>query len=305
MRIGVVSQRALGPAATLDGLIEEAKSAEARGFSMFSVPNIFGADAIGALTVVGRETERIELITGVVPMQPRHPIAIAQQALTAQEAAGGRFLLGIGLSHQVVIETMLGLSYKRNAAYTREYLSVLGPLLRQEPTKFTGEFFRVQAQLQVPGAGPVPVIVAALGPLMLQVTGELADGTVTWMTGAKTLLSHTVPTLRAAASAAGRPEPRVVVGLPIALTNESDRARELANEQFQMYGALPSYRAMLDREGAAGPGDVALVGSEAELRAELGRLRDAGVTEFTAACFPADAGAVERTEAFLASELRA
>lgn len=303
MHIGLVSRVVGSPQASLDALVKEAKDAESQGFASLSVPNIFGHDAIGALTVAGRETDRLELVTGVVPIHPRHPIAMAQQALTAQAAAGGRFTLGIGLSHQIVIETMLGLSYKRHAAFTREYLSVLKPLLRGEAVSFQGEFFRVQAQLQVPGVSDVPVLVAALGPRMLRVAGELADGTVTWMTGVKTLAGHTVPTIRAAAQAAGRPEPRVAVGLPIALTSDAAAAREAAGKQFQIYGTLPSYRAMLDREGAASPGDVAIAGSEADLRAGLARLRDAGVTDFSAALFPAEEGAVERTLEFLRSEL--
>ena len=303
MRIGLMSSTVGSPKATLDDLVQEAQAAERDGFSLFIVANIFGHDAIGALTVVGRETERIELMTGVVPMHPRHPIAIAQQALTASAASGGRFRLGIGLSHQIVIENMLGLSYTRHAAYTREYLQVLAPLLTGQPCSFQGEFFKVQAQLQAGGASDVPVLVAALGPRMLGVTGELAAGTITWMTGVKTLDGFTVPTLRAAASEAGRPEPRIVAGLPIALSDNPDKAREVAGQAFQMYGSLPSYRAMLDREGAAGPADVAIVGDESALRGAIARLRDAGVTDFLAAPFPAEQGAVARTTGFLKSEL--
>jgi F420-dependent oxidoreductase-like protein len=300
MRIGAMSGTAAG---TLDDLVQEAKGAEQDGFATLTVANIFGLDAIGALTVVGRETQRIELLTGVVPMHPRHPTAIAQQALTAQAASKGRFSLGIGLSHQIVIENMLGLEYKHHARYTREYLSVLRPLVSGEAVSFQGDFFRVQAQLQVPDATPVPILVAALGPRMLKVTGELADGTITWMTGPKTLDGFTVPTLNAAAADAGRPQPRIVAGLPTAITSDPAAAKEAAGKMFQMYGTLPSYRAMLDREGAASPGDVALVGDESALRAQIGRLRDAGVTDFMAALFPADEGAVERTREFLRGEL--
>ena len=300
MRIGAGSGSVGG---SLDALVQEAKTRESQGFSSLSVPNIFGHDAIGAISVAGRETERIELQTGVVPMHPRHPVAIAQQAITAQAASRGRFVLGIGLSHQIVIENMLGLSYTRHAAYTREYLSVLCPLLRGEAVSFQGEFFRVQAQIQAPDVKDVPVIVAALGPRMLKVAGELAEGTATWMTGVKTLDGHIVPSITAAAVDAGRPEPRIIAGLPIALTSDPAAAKEAAGKMFQMYGMLPSYRAMLDREGAEGPGDVAMAGDETELRTQLGRLRDAGVTDFNAAVFPADEGAVDRTIEFLRGEL--
>jgi F420-dependent oxidoreductase-like protein len=303
VRIGIVSQRVANPATTLDDLVDEARTAESQGFAFLSLPNIFGHDAIGALTVVGRETRSIELATGVVPSPPRHPVALAQQALTAQAACRGRFVLGIGLSHKIVIENMLGLSYAHPAKQMREYLEVLMPLVQGRPAKFEGELYRVNAGLQVAGGTPVPVVVAALGPKLLELAGRLADGTATWMTGTKTLASHTVPVIRAAAQAAGRPEPRVIAALPIAIASDPAKAREVASRSFAIYGTLPSYRAMLDREGAAQPGDVALVGDESALRAGLRRLADAGVTHFAASLFPAEDGAVGRTLEFLRAEL--
>jgi F420-dependent oxidoreductase-like protein len=303
MKIGVGSLLVGDPETTLDALVGEVKQAEADGFAFFSLPNIFGLDAISVLTVAGRETRRIELATGVTPTPPRHPFALAQQALTAQAACGGRFVLGIGLSHKIVIEDMLGLSYAHPAKQMREYLEVLMPLVTGRPAKFSGELYRVNAGLQVKGGTPVPVIVAALGPKMLELTGRLADGTATWMTGLRTLADHTVPTIRRAAREAGRPEPRIVAALPIALTADPAAARAVASRVFAIYGQLPSYRAMLDREGAASPGDVALVGDEAAVRAGLARLREAGVTHFAASLFPADAGAIERTRSFLRGEL--
>jgi len=301
MKIGVGPQGS--PNATLDDLVDEVKAAEADGFAFFSLPNIFGLDAVGALSVAGRETRRIELATGVTPTPPRHPFALAQQAMTAQAACRGRFVLGVGLSHKIVIENMLGLSYAHPAEQMREYLEVLMPAVAGKPVKFEGRHYRVQGQLQVGGAGPVPVVVAALGPKLLEVAGRLADGTATWMTGLRTLAEHTVPAITKAARAAGRPAPRVIAALPIALTRDPAGAREVANKVFAIYGQLPSYRAMLDREGAASPGDVGIAGDEAVLRAGLGRLRDAGVTHFVASLFPAEAGCVERTRAFLRAQL--
>ena len=303
MRIGTTSGAIANPNATLDDLVAEVKGFEEQGFAFVSVPNIFGFDAITALSIVGRETSRIELSTGVVPTPPRHPHALAQQALTAQSAAGGRFVLGIGLSHQIVIENMFGLSYAKPAKQMREYLEVLMPLVQGKPAAFEGDLYRVNAGLQVAGVAPVPVVVAALGPLMLKVAGTLADGTATWMTGLETLANHTVPAITAAAKEAGRGAPRVIAALPIALASDVAKAREVANENFQIYGTLPSYRAMLDREGAAGPGDVALVGDEAALRAGLGRLRDAGVTDFAASPFNPEKGSATRTMEFLQGEL--
>jgi F420-dependent oxidoreductase-like protein len=303
MKIGIGSVVVGNPGTTLDDLVDEVKSAESDGFAFYSLPNIFGHDAISALTVAGRETRKIELATGVTPTPPRHPFAIAQQALTAQAACKGRFVLGIGLSHKIVIENMLGLSYAQPAKQMREYLEVLMPLAQGKPASFSGDLYRVNGALQVAGGTPLPVVVAALGPKMLEVAGRLADGTATWMTGAKTLAEHTVPTINKAAKDAGKPVPRVIAALPFALTNDPRAARDVANQVYAIYGQLPSYRAMLDREGAATPADVGLLGDESVLRAGLARLRDAGVTHFLASVFPADATSVERTKAFLKSEL--
>jgi 5,10-methylenetetrahydromethanopterin reductase len=302
MKIGFVSAAASDPATTLDQIVEEAQGVEADGFAFYCVPSIFGLDAVSMLMIAGRETSSIELLPAVVPSPPRHPAALAQQALTAQAACRGRFTLGIGLSHEAVIDGMYGLSYKRPAKQMREYLSVLGPLLEGKQVAFEGEIYRVHALLQVAGAERVPLLVAALGPLMLRAAGELSDGTATWMTGLQTLASHIVPTISKAASAAGRAAPRILSAVPIALTSQPEQAREVCNRAFKIYGQLPSYRAMLDREGVADPGGLALVGDESELRAGLQRYREAGVTDFAPSMFAAEDGAVARTREFLKSE---
>ena len=302
MRIGVMAG-ATGGEGTIEGLIARAKDVEARGFHSLWMANIFGLDAIVALAVVGHETSRIELGTAVVPTYPRHPVAIAQQSLTTQAASGGRFSLGIGLSHKIVIEDMLGFSYAKPAYHMREYLQVLTPLLRGEPAKHEGEHYRVNAGLQVPGASPVPVLIAALGDRMLQLAGQYADGTILWMTGPATIEDHIRPKMTAAAQEAGRPALRIVAGFPIALSNDADSARTFIGENLAMYGTLPSYRAMLDKEGAAGPADIAIVGDEAALDAELDRLRDVGVTDFDAAIVPVDDETDARTLDYLQSKL--
>ena len=305
MRIGInfgADPTAAG--ATLDDIVALARRAEAQGFDTFWLPNIFSFDAITALTVIGRETERIRLGTAVTPTYPRHPTAIAQQAMTAAAATGNRLTLGIGLSHKIVIEDMLGLSYDRPARHMREYLSVLMPALRGEALHFDGEHYRVHGlQLTIPGADPVPTVVAALGPAMLKVAGELADGTNTWMVGPRTMEDHIVRRLAAAADEAGRPAPRVVAGIPVALTHDADAAREKINAELAIYGQLPSYRGMLDREGAAGPADVAILGDENAFRTQLERFRNAGVTDLNAVVMHVDDGAYERTVDFLASML--
>jgi len=302
MRIGIMAG-ATGGDDSLDGLVKSAKNFEARGFDTMWMANIFGIDAITAAAVIGRETQKIDLGTAVVPTYPRHPTALAQQAITAQVACQGRFVLGIGLSHQVVIESMLGLSYARRAKHMREYMAVLGPPLRGEPAKFEGEEYRVTLSLDIPGARPVPTLLAALGDHMLRIAGESADGTILWMTGPDTIESHVGPKLRTAATEASRPEPRVVAGLPIVLTNNLEAARESIEKTLVIYGQLSSYRAMLDKEGAAGPSDVALLGDEKALDQQIQRLRDIGVTDFCASIVPTEDGAVERTLDYLESKL--
>lgn len=301
MRFGLMSGASM-TGVTVDSIVTLAKRAEAAGFASLWMAHIRSIDAIAALGVAGRETSRIELGTAVTPTYPRHPMAMAQQALTTAQLCGQRFVLGIGLSHQRVVEGMLGLSYAQPVRHMREYLSVLRPLLRGEMVNFEGELYRIaNLQIDVPGVVDVPVVVAALGEQMLRLTGRVADGTSTWMTGPQTLATHIRPTLAAAAAAAGRPVPRIIAGLPIVLTDEVDAAREKIARSLAIYGQLPSYRAMLEREGHRGPGDAALVGDEAQLREQLRRLRDAGVTDFNASIAEVDPGAFDRTFDFLAA----
>jgi 5,10-methylenetetrahydromethanopterin reductase len=301
MRIGVMIGGD-GQRRTLQDIIDTARRVEAAGLDDVWMANIFSHDAISTLALVGAATSRIGLGTAVTPTYPRHPTALAQQALTTAAASGGRFTLGIGLSHQLVIEGMLGMSYDQPARHMREYLSVLMPLARGETVAFQGEQYRVTGvALDVPDAGTLPVVVAALGPVMLKLAGELADGTNTWMVGPRTMENHIIKRIGEAAAAAGRPSPRVVGGFPIVLTNKPDDARARIAQQLTIYGQLPSYRAMLDREGVAGPADIAIAGDENRLRGDLKRLEDLGVTHFNAAIAAVEEGAYDRTLEFLAS----
>jgi len=303
MRIGIGIGEIGNQPATVDDVVAQAERAERDGFATAWLANIFGIDAMTAAALAGRATSRIELGTAVVPTYYRHPFGMAQQAMSTQAACGNRFVLGIGLSHQIVIETMMGLSWTRSYTHMKEYLSVLAPLVREGRADFDGSEYRVHASLAVAGASPCPILLAALAPKMLALAGSVGDGTITWMTGAKTLREHTVPRIREAAERAGRPEPRVVTGLPVAVTTDVALARQTAGRAFQIYGTLPSYRAMLDREGAEGPQDVAIVGDEAAVGEALHRLAESGVTDFLAAPFPAGKDgreSVERTRALLA-----
>jgi F420-dependent oxidoreductase-like protein len=290
---------------TLDELVAQVQRVEALGFDQAWLAQVFSTDAITALSIIGRETQTIRLGTAVTPSFPRHPTSLAMQILTASAACKGRFDLGLGLSHQLVIEGMFGIPYQQPAKHMREYLEVLMPLARGEACDFEGELFKVHAQLNIPDAvTPVSVIVAALGPKMLEVAGTLADGTTTWMTGPHTLATHIIPTINKVAKAAGRPAPRIVASLPIALTNDVEAARQAVMKKMEIYSLLPSYRRMLDmeKEGGAQPADLAMLGDEAELRQQIQHLKEIGVTDFNAFCVPVDEAAATRTADFLAAE---
>ncbi|MGP0031416.1 MAG: TIGR03564 family F420-dependent LLM class oxidoreductase [Acidimicrobiales bacterium] len=245
---------------------------------------IFGPDALTLLAVAGSQVPGIGLGTGVVPVHPRHPMMLAQQALTVQAATDNRLLLGIGLSHQVMVEGVWGLSFDHPARYMKEYLAALMPLLRGETVDATGERVTAHAfqPIDVAGATAPPVLVAALGPTMLKLAGRVADGTVTWMTGTRTIDSHITPTIRAAAAAAGRPAPRIGVSLPVCVTADVEAAKERIDRDMAIYPSLPSYAAMLEKEGAQRPSDIAFLGDEEQVVAAIGRLAQAGATDFVA-----------------------
>jgi F420-dependent oxidoreductase-like protein len=298
MRIGTSAAEPAG----LDALIrlrEELQRAADDGFSSAWMSNIFGLDALTALAVAGSQVPGIELGTAVVPTYPRHPAVLAQQAMTAATAVGGRLALGIGLSHKIVIEDMYGFSFDRPARHMREYLSILLPLLDGQPADFRGETMRAGVGLTTPRPGRVPVLLAALAPRMLQLAGQRTDGTVLWMTGQATVRDYIVPAITKAAEEAGRPGPRVVCILPVCVTDDPDGARARAARVFAIYGQLPSYRAMLDREGAEGPGDVAIVGTEDAVAAQIRALEEAGVTDFVAGEYSRAEDEKRRTRALL------
>lgn len=285
-------------------LVARAQRAEADGFASTWLPQVSSVDALMVFALAGRETERIELGTAVVPTYPRHPTVLAMQALTVQDASGGRLALGIGLSHKFSIENSLGLDYSKPIPHMREYLTILNGLLAGERVAFQGDLYRVNAQVAVSGAKKPPVLVAALGPAMLKLCGRLADGTITWMGGVDFLRDIAVPTMSAAAKAADKPAPRFVAMVPVLLTNDTTAGRELVNTTFQMYGQIPSYRATLDRGGAANPADVAIVGTAADIEAGLREFAAAGVTDFVAV-IPTTAGVARDATQELLSGLAA
>jgi F420-dependent oxidoreductase-like protein len=255
------------------------------GIASAALSQIFGYDALTVFAAVGQQVPDVELVTAVIPTYPRHPLMLAAQALTVQAVVGDRLTLGIGLSHKLVIEGVFGYSFDHPARHMDEYLHVLMPLLQGEGVSFQGESVKAGAPPLTIDAPAPRVLVAALGETMLGIAGRLTDGTITWMTGPRTIADHTVPVVTAAAEAAGRPAPRVAVSLPVCVTADVEGARQRADNAFSIYGQLPSYRAMLDREGAAGPGDVAVVGDADAVARQIAVLADGGATDFVAAPF--------------------
>jgi F420-dependent oxidoreductase-like protein len=286
LRIGLYLSS--NPPQPLERLAERAAHAEQAGFHTLWISQLYDYDALTLIALLGRSTQRIELGTWVVPTYPRHPTALAQQALTAQVATGNRLLLAIGVSHRVVIEKRLGLDFSRPVRHMREYLEVLLPLLAGEQVEHDGQEFRVRLAVGVPCARRPPVLIAALGPQMLRLAGRLADGAAIWLGGPRYLRDFAIPALREAAARAARSAPRIAVGLPIAV--HSDRSVALASVAriLGRSSALPSYQAVLEREGAKQPEDVAIVGSEREVRDQLEALAKLGVTDFNAVAIAVD-----------------
>ncbi|MGI8856426.1 MAG: TIGR03564 family F420-dependent LLM class oxidoreductase [Thermomicrobiales bacterium] len=286
MKIGVILPNP-GVLMDLQTLLTEMSRAEERGMQSIWVANVpRGFDALTLLALAGQQTRTVELGTFVVPTYPRHPVALAQQALTTNAATGGRLVLGIGLSHRVVMEQGLGFDWSHPIRHMREYLTCLTGFLAGEPVTFAGEEFHItNFGITVPGGTPPSVLVAALGQQMPRLAGRHADDTALWMGGAHYLANDAVPTITAAAAEAGRPAPRIVAGLPVCVTDNADAVRTEADRVFAAYGRLPSYRAVLDKEGAANPADVSLIGDEAAVLAGLRRLAQAGATDLVAAVY--------------------
>jgi F420-dependent oxidoreductase-like protein len=312
MRIGIFIAETSPRGSTLDEVVAKARWAEQHGLATGWVPHVpWSHDALTSLALAGQHTSRLELGTAVVPTWSRHPYGLAQQALSTQAACGGRLLLGIGPSHQLVAEGWYGTSYAGVIHHVREYVGVLeaafaaqaeanagarGPGGIGAPVRFAGERYRVDSLLDVPGTAPVPIYLAALAPLMLRLAGERAAGTITWMGDERTHADHVVPRLEAAARAAGRATPRVIAGLPIAVCDDPDEGRATAERRYGLYQQIPTYARMLARGDAKSPADVAVIGNEARVAARLRSYASAGVTDLCAMVFPVGDGARVREE---------
>lgn len=291
MRIGLMvgSDRERPRPDRLKGLIEDGVAAENAGLHSFWFPQVPGyLDAMTAVALLGASTTSIELGTAVVPVQTRHPLILAQQALTTNAACGGRFSLGLGLSHDWIINGQLGLSYDRPVHTLREHLDVLTAAFRGPgQVDVDNDTFHVHSPVDVTDTAPA-VLLAALGPTMLRIAGERADGTVLWMADERAIGEHVVPRISAAAQGAGRPAPRVVAGVPVALCDpaEVDDARALAGEILGHAHFSPNYVALLEHGDADDIGDTMAAGDETAVLARFRAYRDAGVTDLAARIVP-------------------
>ena len=302
MQIGVGVGSFGGGDAGIDSQVEQTIIAEADGFRSAWFTHVRGADSLITVALAGQATTNIELVTGVIPVYSREPLLMAQQALTANAVCDGRLTLGIGLGHPESTPRTWNHTYERPARFMYEYLAVLQPLLNEQTVEFSGEMITTSASLELAGVAPPSVLLAALAPRMLRMAGEVADGTLLWVTGPKTIRTHIAPKLVEAAKAAGRPRSRIVAALPICVTDDPERARERVARLFSRYSELVNYRRVLDIEGVAGPQDIAIVGDEAEVEAQLRELADAGATDYFAAFITLardDAESIPRTRELL------
>lgn len=266
---------------TLDDLLAKTRAAADAGLTGVWMGDHLSWDALTTLTAIGQAVPGIELGTSVVTTYPHHPLTLAARALTVQALTGNRLALGIGASHQLLVEGWYGYSYDKPARHVREYVSVLAPALRGERVVYEGETLKANGTVAVPGAQPPQLLVAAHGPYMLRIAGERADGVLTAWTGPRTLAEHIVPSVTKAA--AGRTTPRVVPGVPVAVTADPGGVREWVTNTFGMASQLPSYRSVLDREGVTEITDVCAIGDENAVEQGLRRLFDAGATELAVA----------------------
>jgi len=303
MQIGINGSSLIALGSSTDEIVAHAAQAEADGFPTYWLAQLGAPDALTVLAVVGRATSTMELGTAVISTWPRHPLMLAAQALTTQEIIGGRLILGIGLAHKSSVEDTLRIPFARPAHNMDEYLQVLLPVLADRQVDVEGTVWsaKVDAVGGPPGVTAPSVMLAAMGPRMLEMAGARTDGTILWLSGPRTVAERIRPALESAADKAGRPAPRVVASVPVCVTDDADGVRSLIAQILADYNTLPSYRSVMDAEGVAGPEGVSLVGNEDEVAAGLARFAEAGTTDFSALEFTLNPDDAARTRALLQS----
>lgn len=312
MRMGLQVSADRGRYSTkVEKLQADARWADEAGLDTVWTPQIPDEfDVMTAATLLGAATVRIEIGTSVVPIQPRHPIVLAQQALSTQAVCGGRFTLGLGVSHHWIIEDMLGLPYERQATTMRCYLDVLDKALAGPGlVEVDNELFHIRNPLDVTDITPTPVMIAALGPVMLKLAGQRAAGTVLWLADERTIGDHVVPQITQAAEAAGRAAPRVMAGVPVCLCGDDqiEAATERTNKTLSEVVESPNYARLMQHGDARSIGDVLICGSEATMEKRMRSFADAGVTDLNCRIVTLGEGreqikaSAERTREFLAA----
>lgn len=295
MRIGINGSSLIAMGSPVTAMRDHAAQAEADGFSSYWLAQLATPDALTAIATMGEATSTIELGTAVIPTWMRHPLMLAAQAATVQQIIGPRLVLGIGLAHKPMIEDTLKIPFATPAKHMDEYLSVLLPALTDGKVDFTGDIWSGVFDGGAAPAGPPPsVMLAAMGPRMLRLAGARTAGSILWLAGPKAIAEQIKPALDAAANEAGRPSPRLVASVPICVTNDAESVRGFIAVALAGYNDLPSYRGVMDSEGAGGPADVSIIGTEDEVRAGIKAFADAGVTDFAPVELgldPADAAA--------------
>ena len=299
MKIGI-NATGQTPRGSVAAYVDHARQAEADGFASYWAPELptGGMDTLTVLGILGAHVRTMEIGTAVIPTFPRHPVTLANQALTVQAATEAPFTLGIGLSHEAMM-TPLGLWDDKPMRHLREYLSILCPLLEKGEVDFEGETLSCRARLLAHPGAPQSLVVAALGPRALALAGRFAAGTTLAWVGPKTIESHIVPRIAEAASEAGRGAPRIIATLPVCVTDDPDTARAGLREIATMYASLPSYQAMLEREGVDEPAALGIIGLESEVEDRIGEMAEAGVTDFAACEIGSAAEDRVRTREFL------
>jgi F420-dependent oxidoreductase-like protein len=301
MRIGINGSSLIATGAPLKQMVDHVVEAEAHGFSSYWLAQLGVPDTLTAIAAMGARTETIEIGTAVVPTWLRHPLMLASQALTVQEAIGNRLTLGIGLAHKAPIEATLGIPFDRPATHMEQFLDVLLPAVSQRSVDASGDIWsaHVPTFAGMPGATPPSVMLAAMGPRMLALAGARTDGLILWLSGPRTIESMLKPAVDAAAAAAGRPVPRIVASVPVCVTNRGDDVRNLIATFLAGYNDLPSYRGVMDVEGVDGPAGVSIVGTESQVRAGIAAFAEAGATDFAAVELTTDDDEQRATRALL------
>lgn len=284
MRIGINGSNLIALASPLETVANHAAEAERDGFSTYWMAQLIWPDALTAIAAIGSATSTIGFGTAVVTTWPRHPLMLAAQALTTSHVVGGRLTLGIGLAHRSVVQGMFRVPFETPAKHMTEYLDVLLPAMETRAVDATGDIWSAH----IHGFGTPPevsapsVMLAAMGPRMLELAGGRTDGTILWLSGPRTVETRIRPALDAAAEAAGREGPQVVASVPVCVTDNRDKVHETVAAVLASYNDLPSYRSVMDTEGIDGPADVSLIGTESEVRAGLESFASAGTDEFSA-----------------------